>query len=76
MNVNLAFHYPRILLILCCLCLIVTPLAGQALKGTLLGTVIDTSGAAVPDADVKATEVNTNIVRVTKTNETGPIHFP
>ena len=48
----------------------------QADKGTLLGTVLDTTGAGVPDTEVKATEVNTNIVHSAKTNETGSYTFP
>ena len=59
----LTFCYPAIML-------------AQADKGTLLGTVLDTTGAAVPDTEVKATEVNTNIVHVSKTNETGSYTFP
>ena len=49
---------------------------GQADKGTLLGTVRDASGAAVPSAVVKATEVNTNIVRSATTNDDGNYTFP
>ncbi len=53
-----------------------TPLFGQADKGTLLGTVQDASGAAVPGAAVKATEVNTNILHSTNTNDDGNYTFP
>ena len=55
-----------------------TPFAllGQADKGTLLGAVQDASGAAVPGADVKVTEVNTNVSRTTRTNEDGNYTFP
>ena len=35
----------------------------QAVTGTLLGNVTDSSGAAVPGATVTATEVQTNIAR-------------
>jgi len=48
----------------------------QADKGTLLGTVLDTTGAGVPDTEVKVTEVNTNIVHTARTNETGSYTFP
>ena len=51
-------------------------LYGQADKGTLLGTVQDASGAAVPGAAVKATEVNTNILHSTTTNDDGNYTFP
>ncbi len=48
----------------------------QADKGTILGTVLDTSGAPAPETSVKVTEVNTNIVHETKTNDTGNYSFP
>jgi hypothetical protein len=44
---------------------------GQAVTGTLLGNVTDSSGAALPGATVTATEVQTNISRSTVTNQTG-----
>jgi hypothetical protein len=46
-------------------------LRAQAVKGTLLGTVTDTSGGVVGGAAVTATEVNTNLTRSTVTNESG-----
>ena len=48
---------------------------GQAVSGTLLGTVTDTNGAVVPGAAVTATEVNTNIKHPTATNESGNYVF-
>ena len=45
--------------------------AAQAVTGTLLGNLTDSSGAAVPGATVTATEVQTNISRTTVTNENG-----
>jgi len=48
----------------------------QADKGTLLGTVLDSSGAPVADTTVRATEVNTNIAREARTNEAGNYSFP
>ncbi len=45
--------------------------SAQAVTGTLLGNVVDSSGAAVPGATVTATEVQTNISRNTVSNETG-----
>lgn len=49
---------------------------GQGDKGSLLGTVQDTTGAAISDADIKITAVETNLVRTIKTNETGNYTFP
>jgi Carboxypeptidase regulatory-like domain len=50
--------------------------SAQAIRGTLLGTVTDSSGAAVPGATVTITEVRTNISASTTTNESGNYTFP
>ena len=47
----------------------------QAVKGTLLGTVTDTQGAAVPGATVTITETGTNISRNAATNASGHYNF-
>ncbi len=52
------------------------PLRGQAVNATLLGTVSDSSGAAVANAKVTITETNTNISRTSQTNESGNYVFP
>ena len=44
---------------------------GQAVSGSLLGTITDASGAAVPNAQVTITEINTGIVRKAETNASG-----
>ncbi len=49
---------------------------GQAVNGTLLGTVNDSSGASIAAAKVSATEVNTGITRNSITNESGNFTFP
>ena len=51
-------------------------LYGQAVTGSLLGTVTDASGAAVPSARVTITETNTGISRSTETNTSGNYAFP
>jgi hypothetical protein len=43
----------------------------QAVRGTLLGNVNDTQGAAVPGVTVTATETRTNVSRATTTNQNG-----
>jgi hypothetical protein len=48
----------------------------QAVSGTLLGTVTDTSGGLVVNAKVTITETNTNIAKSTMTNESGNYSFP
>src|SRR5262245_7123960 len=51
------------------------PLRAQAVKGSLLGTITDASGAVIPGASVTITEVNTNLTRSTVTNESGNYVF-
>jgi hypothetical protein len=51
-------------------------LLGQAVNGTLLGTITDPSGATVAGAKVTATEVTTGLIRESVTNESGNFTFP
>ena len=46
-------------------------LEAQQGRGTISGTVTDSSGAAVPEASVTITNVRTNAVFTTHTNEEG-----
>ena len=48
---------------------------GQAVNGSLLGTITDISGATVPKAKVTLTDENTGISRTTTTNESGNYNF-
>lgn len=66
----------RTICILFLLALLTASLAfSQAVNGTLLGTILDSSGAAVPNAQVTATETNTGVSRTTKTAEAGTYLF-
>jgi hypothetical protein len=47
----------------------------QAVNGTLLGTVTDSSGAVVPNSKVTITETNTGISHSATTNESGNYTF-
>jgi hypothetical protein len=47
----------------------------QAVKGGLLGNIVDQSGLALPGVTVTVTEVNTNISSTTVTNESGNYIF-
>jgi len=47
----------------------------QAVNGTLLGSVTDSSGAVVVNAKVTITEQNTNISHAAVTNESGNYSF-
>jgi hypothetical protein len=49
---------------------------GQAVNATLLGTVTDSSGAAVANAKVLLTETNTGISHTTNTNDSGNYVLP
>jgi len=52
------------------------PIMGQAVNATLLGTVTDSSGAAVASVKVTITETNTGISRTSQTNDSGNYVFP
>ena len=52
------------------------PAHAQATRGTILGTITDQTGAAMPGATVIATETRTNVSHDTVTNETGNFTFP
>src|SRR5205823_1646931 len=47
----------------------------QAVSASLVGTVTDSSGAAVPNAKVTITETNTSVSRSTNCNESGNYTF-
>ncbi len=48
---------------------------GQATSGNIVGTVIDSSGAAVVNADVTATNVATSVSASTRTGTSGEYRF-
>jgi hypothetical protein len=52
------------------------PARGQAVNATLLGTVTDSSGAAVASVKVTITETRTGITRSSQTNDSGNYVFP
>jgi hypothetical protein len=47
----------------------------QAVNGSLLGTIMDSSGGTVPNAKVTITETQTGVSRTTNTNESGNYTF-
>ena len=51
-------------------------LSGQAVNGTLLGTVNDATGATVSNAKVVATQTSMGAIHETMTNESGNYTFP
>ena len=52
------------------------PIYAQAVNGTILGTVTDSSGGSVPNTKISLTETNTGVVRTATTNESGNYIFP
>ncbi|MCZ2155792.1 MAG: TonB-dependent receptor [Bryobacterales bacterium] len=66
----------RLLFIAVTLVLTASLLMGQAVTGSMVGTVLDSSGAAVPGAKVTITEMKTGLARSTTTNESGNYSFP
>src|SRR5947209_4557961 len=64
-----------LLLVLACLCA-VSPVFGQAPTGTIAGTVIDESGAIIPNAEVTITNKATGAVRTLKSDASGAYAAP
>jgi hypothetical protein len=52
------------------------PLFSQAVNGSLLGTITDSSGASIPNCKVTITETKTGQSRSMDTNESGNYSFP
>lgn len=65
-----------VLLMVTALLFFSAPAQGQAVNATLLGTVTDSSGAAVANVKVTITETNTGVIRSSQTNESGNYVFP
>jgi hypothetical protein len=55
---------------------LVQPSHAQVLTGTIVGQVVDASGAVVPDAKVRITHRETNEARESATNNAGDYSFP
>ena len=58
------------------MCLVAPPVRAQSTYGTLLGLVEDQAGAAVPNATVTVTEVNTHISKSINTSGLGSFEIP
>src|SRR4051794_36169567 len=56
--------------------LFAAPANAQVLNGSIVGQVVDTTSAAVPDAMVRITNSETNQSRVSQTNARGEYSFP
>src|SRR4051812_37858904 len=55
----------------CAISITTIQLFSQAVNGTLVGTVTDSSGAVLSGSKITATEISTGIARVTETNASG-----
>src|SRR5207249_11266585 len=74
---RLCFSLWRILMALAVSLLVTAGTAhAQAVKGTLLGTITDSSGAAAAGATVRITGTGTNITTTATTNQDGNYVFP
>ena len=76
----LSFRFKSVILAVSILCILM--LGGsfaawsQATSGDVVGTVVDTSGAAIPSASVTATNTATGVATVVRSGGTGDFHIP
>ncbi len=63
-------------LVIGCLALIPFSLLGQSVRGSLTGTVTDSTGAAIPEARLTATNTETGVSLVTTSTSTGSYAIP
>jgi hypothetical protein len=62
--------------VLIILCLAAATLAAQDTRGTILGRVVDPSGAAIPGVTVTVTNTDTNAGNQAVTNDSGLFEIP
>ena len=62
--------------ILFCFAALVLPLLAQDSRGTIVGRVSDPTGAVIPGANIKATNVATGVVASAQSNEAGNFTLP
>lgn len=72
-----AFGASALIIFLSVFLLLLTPAASaQEVTGSIVGTVVDPSGAAVQNATVTAKDLDRGTVRTTTTNESGAFNIP
>ena len=74
-----SIHHTRILwvvLLLLWMAFLVLQVAAQVDTGVIAGTVVDTSGAVVPEASVTAKNLATGVERTVQTNSSGQYSIP
>jgi hypothetical protein len=67
--------FQNLVRILAALCVAAYPAFGQAVSGSLLGSVSDSTGATVPGAKITITERNTGVSRNTTSTDAGYYNF-
>src|SRR5574341_1291291 len=55
---------------------LVAPGAAQENRATIVGTITDPQGGVIPNATIKATNIETNIATTTTSNESGLFTLP
>jgi hypothetical protein len=73
MTIQTSFRLAAVLLLSVSL---VPPSSAQTVSATLLGSVSDPGGAAIPGAKVTATELETQVTAIRETNGSGNYDFP
>ena len=68
--------YGALAFVLASACLAPSTMRAQLLQGVIEGNVTDSSGAAVPGAQVTVTNEQTGLTRTSETNEVGAYSFP
>src|SRR5437773_10586245 len=68
-------HFAKPALLLIAIVLFSGTLGAQSFRGTILGTVRDATGAAIPGVTVTVTNTGTNISRTAVSNESGDYVF-
>src|SRR5436190_14526430 len=66
----------RVSMLLAFVVLVSTAVFGQTFRGTILGTVTDTSGAVISGAKIEAKNIATGLLRTTQTSADGSYSIP
>lgn len=73
---NLSLRTTMIFLVATAMCVLPAALFGQAVNGSIVGTITDSTGAVVPESQVTITDVSKNISRSATTDSSGYYSFP
>lgn len=73
---NSVFHKLLVILVVSCLCLVASLAYGQSNSASIGGTVLDPTGAVVPNAPVEIHNPVSHFDRSTNTDSSGKFNFP